>query len=576
MHRFTCKSMVYVTKSLLQARLLGRSENYFSLCSVQARCLTGSVIASHTKVQQNWLRVKGVRLGLLAIPCAFKSVSAVKALAKDIAAVKSASEYLYLYDRFKDSTGMTQVNRITILHHLAKLAVSGPTKNFISTRKALNDQKDIFITLLNNIGADLETCKARDLATIVWSLGKLREHDAWFVTECEKEILRRDQTSFRAPAVCKILIGFASLDLTRSEFFAFVEQRILEGQLKMAKFENRGLVTVLWSFTKTGNGSKELLEKFQEEILSRDVKEFSSDHLAQFLWSFTQKVHVPGNKLFKITEKEILQRPLRDLSDYCIKMLLWSFAKAGLDEEEDNELFLRLSAEIILRGVRDFDTEELSMLAWAFAKRCPKAVEIFDLVEEELYFRGISKFGNRELSLLLWSFAKSGHVRIELFIKCQNVLISRDLSLLKTDQLSQLVWAFGRLPLLKLDLLREAESEVLCNVSIFSDEELCMILHGFSQASVGTQELFKQLEREVLDRNIPENKPELVPQLASTFSKCSYEALSIFDAIEKVVIGTGLSMYTEQELQDMSMAFSKVGRKLPFVEQTVKDSGRVE
>ena len=83
---------------------------------------------------------------------------------------------------------------------------------------------------------------------------------------------------------------------------------------------------VLWSFTKTGNERKELLESSKRRFLLRDVRKFSNDQLAEVLLSFTQKGIVPCDKLFSITEKEILQRPVTDLIAHCIKML-WSLAK---------------------------------------------------------------------------------------------------------------------------------------------------------------------------------------------------------------------------------------------------------
>lgn len=106
-----------------------------------------------------------------------------------------------------------------------------------------------------------------------------------------------------------------------------------------------------------------------------------------------------------------------------------------------------------------------------------------------------------------------------------------------------------------------AEKEVLSNVSHFSDKELCMILHGFSRASAGTHKLFTMLEREVLERNIPDNNPGIIPELASVFSKCNYEATSMFDVMEKVLKATDQSVFSEQELQEIKVAFFKVGRE---------------
>ena len=139
--------------------------------------------------------------------------------------------------------------------------------------------------------------------------------------------------------------------------------------------------------------------------------------------------------------------------------------------------------------------------------------------------------------------------------------------MLKAEQFTQLVWAFQKSTLLRSDFLKKAVSDMLLNASVHSDDELCMILHGCVQESMDTQEPLKQLEREVLDRNMPQNKPELIPQLASAFSICSYEAASAFDAIEKSLLTNGLSMYTEQELQGLSMAFSVMDREFPKVKQ---------
>ncbi|KAJ7384632.1 hypothetical protein OS493_020210 [Desmophyllum pertusum] len=201
---------------------------------------------------------------------------------------------------------------------------------------------------------------------------------------------------------------------------------------------------------------------------------------------------------------------------------------------------------------------------------------MFDFVEEELSLRNISCFKNHELSLILWSFAASGHFSADLFKLCQEEILSRDLSLFKADELSQLVWAFGRSTFSSSDFFSRIEKEVLCKVSIFSDNDLCFILHGFGQASAGTRKLFEQLEREVLHRNIPENKPELIPELALAFSKCSsYEALLIFDAMEKVLKVNGPSLYTDHKLQGMSTAFSKVGKELPFAAEYKKESDTV-
>ena len=530
--------------------------------SIQARCFTGNFLPWYKVVQLQGSVSKNKRFASPVIPCAFNSVSPVD-LAKDIAAVKNADGHLYLYEQFKNSPGMTQVNRITILHRLARFAISAPKKNFFSAKKVLKERQHVFLDLLNSIAADFQKCKPRDLASIVWALGKLRENVVWFVTECESEILKRDVNSFMAPAVCQLLNGFASLDLKRSQFFTRVEQRILEGKLELKDFENRGISGALWSFIKTGNGSRELFEKFQEEILQRDVKKFSSRQLAQFLWAFTEK-GMQSSELFEIIECEIRERPPADQADDGIKMILRSLAKASTSEKENCDLFERLGEEVLARGIHDFDTGELAMLAWSFAKKCPKMDAVFDFVEEEINLREISDFRNHELSLLLWSFAEAGNFSADLFAACQEEILSRNLNFFKPEQLSQLAWAFARSTVPSSEFYSRVEREVLGNLSMFSDNELCMIARGFAQASAGTQKLFKKIEEEVLDREILENKPDFIPELAWVFSKCSYQALLLFDEMEKVLKAHSRSFYKSHELKIINSAFSKAGKELPF------------
>ena len=539
-----------------------------NLPCMQVRRFVGKIIPWY----KTW-QLKGTENTRLASPVLLRPLSSVSPvdLAKEIAAVRNANGHFYLYNQFKESSGMTQVNRITILHHLARFAVSAPRKNFASTKKVLKEQQNDFYDLLNNIAADFDKCKPRDLASIVWAMGKLRENVVWFVSECENEILKRDESSFMAPAVCQLLNGFASLDLKRSKFFTCVEKRVLEGKLKLKDFENRGLSGALWSFTKSGNGSIEFFEKIQEEILQRDVKRFTTRQLAQFLWSFTEK-KMQCDELFEMIKQEIHDRPLTDQPNDGIKMILRSLAKMETAEDDSCDLFNRLGEELLARGIHDFDTGELAMLAWSFAKKCPKMDAIFDFLEEEINLRELSDFRNHELSLLLWAFAKAECFSDDLFATCQEEILSRNLSMFKSEQLSQLAWAFAKSTVPSSEFYSRLEKEVLNNTSNFSDNELCMTARGFAQASSGTQKLFKKIEEEILDRDILEDKPDFIPEIAWVFSKCSYQASPLFDEIEKVLKGQGRFSYKGQELKIINSAFSKTGKELPFAQ--LKTEGR--
>lgn len=498
----------------------------------------------------------------------FNSISPTD-LAKDIAAMKNAGGYLDLYSNFKNSSGMTQVNRITILHNLAKFASSPPKKNFSVTKNVLQEQKHVFFDLLDSIGGDFSKCKPRDLASIVWALGKLRENVVWFVMECEKEILKRDEKTVTPPAVCQFLNGFASLDLRGLEIFSVIEQRVIDGKLNLKDFENRGLSAMLWSFAKTGNGCNEFYEKMKEEILQRDLNKFSSQQLGQFLWSFGVK-GIQCNELVEVIKCEMKERSLESQTNEGIKRMLRSLAKLKGSDENNSDLFQKLGEEILARGIHDFETGDLAILAWSFAKMCPKMEVIFDFLEEEIGLREVSDFRNHELSLLLWSFAKVDYVSADLFNACQEEILSRNLSFFKAEQLSQLAWAFAKSTVPSSEFYIKLERQITDNLGIFSDNELCMIARGFAHASAGTVKLFKEIEEEVLDRKILNQKPNFIPELAWVFSKCSYQASSIFDEMGKVLKSEERFPFKVEELKIINKAFSKAGKDLPFKVQHKK------
>ncbi|XP_068730397.1 uncharacterized protein [Montipora capricornis] len=513
---------------------------------------------------------ENIRLVPLVIPSASSSFSPIE-LAKGIAAVKKADGFLDLYSNFKKSSAMTRVNRITILHNLAKFAVSSPKKNFTATKKVLKEQHHVFLDLLQSIAADFGKCKPRDLASIVWALGKLRENVVWFVTECEKEIIKQDEKSIMPPAVCQLLNGFASLNLKRSQFFSFVEQRILEEKLNLKDFENRGLCGILWSFVKTENGSIELYKKIKDEISQRDVKSFNSQQLGQILWAFNER-EIPCEELCGVIVSEIRERSLADQTNEGIKVILRSLAKIGPSEKDTSDLFSKLGEEVLSRGIHDFDTGDLVMLAWSFAKMCPKMEVIFDFLEEEITLRKISDFRNHELSLLLWSFAKADYLSDDLFTTCQEEILSRNFSFFKAEQLSQLAWAFGRSAIPTSEFYHQLEKQITGNMRTFSNNELCMIARGFAQASAGTPKLFKEIEKEVLDQEIVHKKPDFIPELALIFSKCSYKAPLLFDEMEKVLKHQERHYFNSLEVKIINSAFSKAGKELQFVQY--KSMGR--
>ena len=479
-------------------------------------------------------------------------------LNKTILSLKTVEEQLHLFESTKASAGL--VKRVIILYNIAKITEQDENqKQFLEQQREKVKQKESseYVELLESISRDISKCQPRDLANMMWALGKIREKDHMLVEVCEKEILSRDIVAFDNAGICQIANGCATLNMKISDIFRNIEEGILNGQVKIQGFENRELSGILLSFSKTGNGSDELFLVFLNEILSRDFLGIDCRQLAGFVWSFAKK-KFKADMLFEHVEEEILRRGTTDFHNSELIQLLWAFATA---EKGSKQLFYLLDNELVARGVEKFDNAPLSEIVWSFNKKIVREAKVFDLVKKEALSHGVHKFKSHELVLILLSFVSAQRHDDMLVAEIQAELCLRDVKQFRNGHLCQVAWSLGRAEKSDSKMFDVIEAEVFQRgVSEFSMKQKRMVMRGFIDANRGSNKFYELLVRSFSPNDLFNLNRVAICECVWCFANAAVEAGELFDALEKEILSKGRNYFNAKELTIIKGSFKQVGR----------------
>lgn len=411
-------------------------------------------------------------------------------LNKEILSRPTVKEQLEFYKSWKDRASLT--NRITMLHHMAKIVQKHRVQaHFLQKEKekVLHGEECAYFEILDFIADNIHACKAQGLANVLWSLGKLKEHDHRIVKVCLQEILFHDVAFFYKAEVCQILNGLTELKVKDSPVFKRVEEAIVNGKIKIKRCENRQIAGILTSFIKMGYGSEDFFKMFEDEIVERGLIEFHNGELTQILRAFAI-MDIPSDGLFKRAEEEILRRSPFKLRRTEMVVILRAFA---MTDKGSEKLFAACDYEIVTRRVTDYYSLPLCWIIWAFATRRMTNFRVFKVAAREIYQRGLNNLENDELALCLFSYVLS-EIPCGSFLKTLEAeLTSRDLETFGSIQLCQVLWACAKAGLLNPKLLHDLKDKILQQIA--SQNEGSATVEGFLGAFIGSQEQLHHLQK---------------------------------------------------------------------------------
>ena len=407
-------------------------------------------------------------------------------LNKEILLRHTVQEQLDFYESWKDQA-CALTNRITMLHRMAKIVQNHRDQAQVLQKekeKVLYEGQSAYFEILDFIADNILACKAQGLANVLWSLGKLKEHEHRLVEVCLKEISFHDVAFFYKAEICQILNALSELKVDDMRIFKRVEKAILEGKIKMSRFEMRQIVGILTSFIKMGYGSEDFYKQFEAEIVERGFIMFHNGEMTQVLRAIAIMGGDSSDRVFQKAEREILRRSPFKLRRTELLVILRAFAMA---DEGSEELFTAFDREIVTRRVKDYYSLPLCWIIWAFATRRMTKCAVFKAVARELHKRGFHNLENGELALCLYSYVLS-EIPCAAFLKAlETELMSRDLKAFGSIELCQVLWSCAKAGLLSPQLLQDLEDKILQQIT--SQTEGRETVQGFLDAETEGERL---------------------------------------------------------------------------------------
>ena len=484
----------------------------------------------------------------------------------EILAMKNALELLKAYRDYKDTNDVIPSNEIAVLRCIAFIVQKDSAQRFSLKAEIANESpgnKSVFWDVLDNILEHISESSNSDLASVIWSLGKIGPVAVGFenhslAQSCDQEILYRDITLFSTKDINKILSGLASLAMRKSKVFAELERAIVSNKIKISSFENQGLVGSLRSFSQTGNGSLNLFELYCKDVYFRGMETFKPFELFQLVSLFAKK-GVKADELFSHTEQKVIKMGIESLSNTDIFLILWTFAHKKSDRFHD-QVFSHMDQEFVNHGMRRFLPFSLSNTLWCFAKAGKHNANVFVLVKNELMLRDLSAF-RKYLPQILWSFAVAEKDYAELYEKIVEEFSSEDLESVSNKDLCTCAWSFGKLGITNENIYRKIEKEVLSrDPSALKYLDIQRLLTGFAHAIEGSRELFEYLEDAILALNVSSLKAAEMCNVLWPFAEMGYKTRHLFDTVEQEILRRGKLHFKEGQLARLKASFEAFGQ----------------
>lgn len=470
------------------------------------------------------------------------------ALNEVIAAMKTIPELLETYKNFRDTAPMDQRNRVTVLHRIASTVQKDQQQQGFLTSDS-SQEKSLFLDLLDQLSTHISKSSGTDLATVLWSLGKIQLGSS-LASTCDREIVAREISAFDITAVNQILSGLAAFNMKNSPFWAKIENRILSGDMPICYFNNQEIVGSLWAFSKAGKGSKGLFRLYREDIYSRDMSSFTGSELSQLVFSFT-KNGIEAEKLFSHTEQEILQKGLKHFCDMKFFLVLWAFANCKSGKSYD-QLFMQIDRELASHGVQELPNSDLSNLLWCFSKVGAYDAKVYEAVKFEILARGLENF-HRDFHQILWSFAVTKKKQyVDFLEEAASQFICFDMSRIEKRNLCMYAWCFGSLGETNERVFQAIEQELLRSKDTKLDyKHIKMLLSGFGRAKKGSQEFWTFLEAAILKLDFSALRSDDIARFLWPFAAVKYKPSKLYKSVEKEVFQRGESQFAVKELVRM-------------------------
>ena len=232
------------------------------------------------------------------------------------------------------------VNWATCLHRFAKLFPTEAKNHRSTIARFLSQAHEVLLSASE--GAKFQP---QHLATLMWAMAKLSIIDSGFVGDLiERSIGVCD--SLKAQDMANIAWSLAKMGVVHQRMFGIICTRISDRKGIINQFKPMEIASTTWAFGTVGakgmgvSNISVVIESLVSECLSRELREFSPQALANVMWALA-KLQYPHERLFKAFGDHVVDsHRLREFKPQEIANVVWSM-------QSNNLVHKRLYSEIV-------------------------------------------------------------------------------------------------------------------------------------------------------------------------------------------------------------------------------------
>lgn len=402
---------------------------------------------------------------------------------------------------------------------------------------------------------DLSELQKKDLVTVLLSFVEVKQGSVELFNKLKKAILSQEVKEYTSEEISQIVHCYAKLksSIDSWELFKSMGDEILHRGF--VTFMSSDIPPILLGFADADQGKTDLYKAIIKDILSRDIRVFSSPELCQILWSFSkvkEKYSLNLSDLLNQIEKEFLRRGIKRLDDRGLAVLLWSLLEMNYFSKK---LFVLLRNVALKRDVRKINPDDIATLLRCFAKVKTKinSNPFFAIVDKELVHRGFSGFNDSELATTIWAFAEMGIGSNALVILFKKELFTRNVKDFSAVNLSQIIWGLAKLreKIDMQDLFEFLGNEIVDNYDVtkLGVRQLALLAWSFAATNVTPKDLFTVIRGELSKRDLSDCSNTALCQILYAFAVVRDVNIGdLIKLIERKILRIQLNTFDNRQL----------------------------
>lgn len=296
------------------------------------------------------------------------------------AAVRSAQKF--------DARGLSNT--------IYSFALIGYPPNLQGNRPFLDIMADECLHQLNHF-------KMQELSNLIWSCAKLNHRNPELFGAVASRILELDpraNASFNPQVISNILWSFTALDEVDQDLFRYICNHIASTKSLLNTYKPQHLASIVRAYARADLYHPMLFSRIADHVIKTKFESFTGHAYSSLIRSYVVAGHDRQSELLSSAADSMCKRDMKLFSSQAIANIIWSYATA---REWCPDLFIGLISAAIDRR-DEFQPQETANLLWACATLGQTDADLFEALVPVVKSQ-MKDFTTQGLANAAWAFA---------------------------------------------------------------------------------------------------------------------------------------------------------------------------